>query len=648
MLWIRLNCYYFITHIANINNLDIFKFSKNEMSPVKNKQKFFRVLLPVLISLAGLFYYFYCFFGPGLYYHLYQPVFLFDQTFFQEFFAYPGGMADWLTAFFVQFFIYKFWGAVILAVVFTAIFGSILHVLHRSNNGNCLVLPAFLPLGFLLVLFNQYNFPLVIAVKYLIALVLFSGYIRAVRYTRIVYIAGVPLIYWILGGWVFLFYILLCLLYDLLFFRTAAAKTAAGFHALFLLLPYIVARFFYIMTFKEAYFYVCPNVTYFEPVLFGQGVLFYLFFLSLPALLLLIFTLKWAEISDRCFGFLRHKVFQSTAVMVLAVVLFKVSFNQEQKYKISIDYCAERGLWREVLDLAFEFKGYDQLVNFHVNRALFHTGQLLDNLFSYPQKVGTDGLFINRFIAGQIAIPASDLYFELGHINAAQAWAYEAQAKYKYNPRILKRLLLLNLVNENYVAAEKFVKLLKKSPIHRRWALKYEKYISDPSLTEKDRLLVLKRRQSPKTDFFISHRFPCADLRQLLEDGPINKMAFEYLAAYSLLDCSVRDILRNIKHLNNFGYDTVPRHVQEAMIMIKAISKSSARNMGADLKNMGVGPDVMNDFKNFTQFVIRHKKSAKARMDKKFQDTYWYYVRYVNPRVTNVNVQGVKVRDKVF
>ena len=137
-------------------------------------------------------------------------------------------------------------------------------------------------------------------------------------------------------------------------------------------------------------------------------------------------------------------------------------------------------------------------------RALYHKGMLLDHLFDREQIFGIDGLFITRQISKNSTIPMSALYFELGHINAAQLFSYEAKTSFPYDPRVFKMLTLTNLINEQYSIAEKFIKLLKKSIIHRDWANFYEKYIFNHELCQNDPLFLQKRKCIPEwTTFWI-------------------------------------------------------------------------------------------------------------------------------------------------
>ena len=103
-----------------------------------------------------------------------------------------------------------------------------------------------------------------------------------------------------------------------------------------------------------------------------------------------------------------------------------------------------------------------------------------------------------------ITIPASNLYFELGHINAARKYCYEALTSFPYDPRVYKILILINLIDGKYVAAEKFIKILKRSLLYHKWADHYEKYINDHALCETDPQLAEKRNYIPEFQFFIN------------------------------------------------------------------------------------------------------------------------------------------------
>jgi hypothetical protein len=559
-----------------------------------------------------------------------------------------------MALFFFQFFYFGWLGPLIISALLLAIFIAVYRLIERMGNVRPALILAFLPVTLLLVLQNHYDFPVIIIVKYLFSLVFFLLYLKIANKYRILFIHLSGLIYYTLGGWAYLFYVVLCILYELLFSRDSKRFIYTGLNIVtYFLYPYIAARYLFAITLTEAYIYIVPYEFYYEPVLFKPTFYFYLCYLSLPVLMVMIFGYsKYVKTelkhrSKQLSGW-QHLLIQSIIIILLGIFVLKFSYKQEEKRKIQIDYLAEQGQWKELLALSVEIDEYDRQVNFNVNRGLYHTGRLLDDLFTYTQLLGTDGLFIDRILGSQVAIPASDLYFDLGHINASQVLAYEGQTKFKYNPRILKRLALTNIINEKYIVAKKFLDLLKKSILHRKWVSYYENCLFNKSLVESDSLIQSKRELRPKFDFFINRNNPNHDLILLLRENGDNKMAFEYLMAYYLLECKMGDLIQHLKKFRDLGDRKIPRHIGEALLLIKAMSPP---NVDIDLNEYNINPHTVEQFRRFNKILFESFKDdvkAKQLLEKQFKNTYWYYVRYVNPKQTKVRLKERKIDESLL
>jgi hypothetical protein len=238
-----------------------------------------------------LYLYFFLWFDSSLYYYFHQTLFLFDLNFFKEFTLYPGGLTEWVYGFFLQFFNFNWFGSLLISALFIFIFSLVYRVLKQMGAFNRPFLLAFIPVALLLGLQNQYRFPLLISVKYLLLLIFFLVYARSANgYKAAMIILSSP-IYYLLGGWFFLWYVFFCVLYEILFSRYsgrfvyAAACLLTG-----MVYPYIASRYLFLITLKEAYLYSIPYECYFEPDLFKPDLIFYVFFLSLPALLTVCFV----------------------------------------------------------------------------------------------------------------------------------------------------------------------------------------------------------------------------------------------------------------------------------------------------------------------------------------------------------------------
>ena len=402
----------------------------------------------------------------------------------------------------------------------------------------------------------------------------------------------------------------------------------------YLIYPYIAARYLFIINLKEAYLYIVAFQFYTWPLYFNQNLYFYLFFFSFPLIQICLFVysryiktkLKKRDSSpEAVYNILTQTIF----IILAAILILIVAFSRKEKKRVQIDYLAEQGRWEELLDISGGMESYDVMTVFNVNRALYHTGQLLDNLFCYPQKIGADVLFLENFDR-QNSIPIADLYFDLGHIKAAQVMAYEWQTQLEYNPRMLKLIVVTNIISEEYDIAKKFLDILDKSIVHKKWVKHYRNYLSDESLIESDSLIQVKRKLMPKFDFFItsiSKKNSEVDLTGLLKENKNNKMAFEYLMARYLLECKFDYLLKYLDTFKKLGYRKYPRHIEEALLLISIMDPSKKVKLDYSINAQTI--------KQFDSILSKSKSKTEAQrtLKKEFRNTYWYYVRYIYPEI---------------
>ena len=319
----------------------------------------------------GLFVYFMFIFDPSLYYHHHQPIFLFTHFFLKEFLFYPGGFIEWIMQFILQFFYFKWLGSLILAICVTSIFFIIFKLFKKLRYSKYTLVLSFLPIILLLILQNNYNFPVLITFKYLVVLLLFLIYKISQKQFKIMVILFSTVIYYILGGWFFLFYTLICILYELLFIKEPVKYLYTVLNAaMYLICPYIGSQYLFMITREEAYLYMVPYEFYYPPFTFKPNFYFFSFFLSLPVLLTIIFIygryirLTFKSRKNKLFSILNHPLAQPVFIILIAGLIVNFSFNKQEKYKIQIDRCADQGQWQELLELAQKTTEYDREINF--------------------------------------------------------------------------------------------------------------------------------------------------------------------------------------------------------------------------------------------------------------------------------------------
>jgi hypothetical protein len=600
------------------------------------------------VLLAAYFFFAY---DTSVYDHLHQRLFLLDAHYFREFSLYPGGLSEWAFLFFNQFIRFNEFGSLFVPAVIVSVSIPVYHVLRRTGAFRQPLFPAFLPAALLLGLQNDYRFPLLVPEKSLLMLIFFWIGTSSSRSVKAALILLSGPVYYLLGGWFFLWTILLCALHEILSSRDslrfgfAAAWLTAG-----LACPYIASRWMFSITLKEAYLYSVPSEYYFEPFMFKPDFLYYAFFLSVPALLTACFIrMKFFKSKNAGGDPGRNpsgrRAAQAAGVLLAGVCMLILTSNPQEKKKIQIDRFAGQGRWSELLSLSREIRGYDRLVNFQVNRAMAQTGVLLDSLFTADQALGTDGLFIDRILGSQISMPASDLYFDLGHVNASQVMAFEAATKFKYDPRVVMRLFMTHLINGKTGAARSYLNLIGKSLLHRGWARRNRRLLSD-SAAAADPLVRVKRLRRPKADFFIDRQHPAGGLVRLFGENPDNKPAFDYWAACQLLERKVGNLAGNLELFTKMGYAGLPQAVEEAVLLYNMISPSKI-----PLQKYGIRPQTVRRFLGFNTILARHRmdpSGAQNILKTEFADTYWYYVRYVSPNVTAQQLKANRIHEELY
>jgi hypothetical protein len=579
-------------------------------------------------------------FEPKLYYHQFQTLFLCNRYFFYEFLAYPGGLSEWSALFLFQFFYFEWAGSLILAAGLVLIHLGLYLVSKKTVSSEVALLLSSLPVILLFGLQLHYNFSFFIITKILYVVSVFYVFTRLENRAKLIFSLLFPVFYYLLGGWFYLIFTLMVVIHDLLL-RKGNSKYiySASYVLIYLLMPYLAARYGFIITVNDAYLYMLPYAYYFEPISFEPSIWFYLFILMLVILtcggrLYKNILPNKLDAVIQAVSPVYTILIQSSITILLLYLLFRINFDPMSKLKLKIDCYADQERWEDVIREASKIREYDRMVNFQVNRAFCHTGDLLYKLFSTHQKLGIDGLFLSKFVGSQIAISTSDLYFDLGHISASRVFSYEGLTKFKYHPKIYQRLVLTNIIQNNFAAAEKFINILKDSFIYQEWALDYEKYIKNPALIQEKPLVIDKRSLIPKEDFFINATAPYVDLNRLVLANKKNRMAVDYLFASFLLETSLTSLYNNLNLLKEAGYIKLPRLIEEAVLVYCLIKKIDPMPV---IRTYAIDENTLKDFIDFNSILRQNRQDeTKARqlVDAKYSSTYWYYLRYTHPKIT--------------
>ena len=339
---------------------------------------------------------------------------------------------------------------------------------------------------------------------------------------------------------------------------------------------------------------------------------------------------------------------QTLLLLVVSLGTAVLASDPAHRQRLRLHYFARQQMWSELLRQAQAFVNdfkyyYDDFVCLDVNRALYHTGQLGDEMFSYPQQ--PSGLLLlppqrSRRPSGLLRIFSkkstgqeklrvtrvlSDVLYELGHINYAENNCYEFLTRFRRCPWVLKRLALINIIKQQPEAARVYLRRLLNDPYldNRNWAHNYlEKLKKDPFLSKDEEIRRLRNSIIPN-DAFIDNDY----LPKLLETDIPNQMAFEYFAAQCLLNGDLSKFADLIQYLDDFDFTTMPRHYQEAILLYCQLSKKDL-----DLRGRNLDPQIRRRFEKFMHiFNINDKSAAMSALRGEYSDTFYFYYYFKLP-----------------
>lgn len=590
---------------------------------------------------------------PFLHYDFQQTAFLTTKEFFFNFSTYPGGIADYLAEFIAQFFCFNLAGSLLIVIIASLTGFITLDIIKRlfgEFKFRHLLFALIILLG--IIVLCDYRYPYYATIRLLVATVfiwlfcLFNSQYPKLSIAFWIVFAGL-LFYLASGPALFVF----SLSTAIIFFITHKERNCLFFIPSMLLIagliPYLGQKFVFPISMKNLYL-----ITMVQPprqLTYTPGWQLYTYYLLIPAVLLIAFiftsfpkkvikakAMKGKTVSKISF-FKKTPVaifLQVAGCLVFGYLLFLMSDDPLKKKMITIGYYAENEQWAEIVELTKGIETYDSNINFQVNRAYSHLGVLPDQLFCYPQLLGTYGLFVDPGMEFESSnMPTSDLYFDLGFISESQHWAFEAQTMLPNSPRILKRLVMVNLINRKYHLAEKFLKVLDQNMLYHSWVSKYSEYVSDSTLASIDKVIAEKRRFTPKKAVVDSGILD--GLKLLVETNGTNRMAYEYLLTFCILDSNFTDFIEYLKNYTRFYSKGMPRSWEELISLYIVRSKT----IPSYITNETISETCLQRLSDFNNVIKQYNGDlsvAKSALCRDFGDSYWYYMLFLSPKVTNV------------
>lgn len=264
----------------------------------------------------------------------------------------------------------------------------------------------------------------------------------------------------------------------------------------------------------------------------------------------------------------------------------------------------------------------NHLMTYFRAMALYHKGKLLTNLLDFPQSFGAYSLYFPWKAERNRAEFGGYIYEDLGAVNAANHWAFEALVGWGETPDHLTNLARYSIVLGKTEQARKFIAPLKHSLFYRARARELEEMLKNGEVPGLRNSLATATQIPARWDNVVNLG---ADLRYILLHDPQNAMAREYILAHFLLANNLGAFYRNLKEFTPMpaeGY--LPPMVEQGLTLVRM--HIGPDQLAAD--GYRISPETETKFR---EFMTELQKGEKARYTPEMRRTYWYYIQKVSP-----------------
>lgn len=566
--------------------------------------KLWKPFLTLLMGAAAwAFWSFRC--VSGLSFQEQNQLFLTTRGYFFERLSAPGGLADYVGEFLVQFYYVPVIGALIIALLYMSVQGLTWLLARRDGASDAYYPLSFLPALALWSYMGDAN--VLMAFPVALAAVLFFCLFSL---SRVSFFLLLPFLYWLFGPAVYvlvaIFVLHRLLRKNFVWPCVALVWMVAIVLLISRLLPYPLSCLF-------------------------TGLSYYRFPLELPYMQLVTWLL--AAVVPVVLGLLPRPsrpfvpaVGLSLLMAVGGFFFVRSAFDRQVYELLDYQYYVRREQWGNIVRMAERRQPQTPVGVASLNLALGQTGQLADRLFEFYQN-GAEGLFPSFQRDFTSTVVLSEVFFHLGFINDAQHYAFEAQEalpNYRKSARLTRRLAETNLINGDYQVAAKYLRMLQHTLFYRSWAtrtlalLGHEKTINAHPLY--GRLRSLRQHHN---DYLYSDRELDQMLGLLFTENHANRMAFEYLMCYELLQGDLQHFAQYYPLGQYAGFDHIPMACQQALVFNWMQTHTSFDGM-----TVSVSPMVKQQAVQFLQLSRSNPNDPQLTAGPLARTLWGYLYRY--------------------
>jgi hypothetical protein len=566
------------------------------------------------------------YFGSVYTFHLHEQeqlqLFLFTPDYFWQTLSHPGGLSDYISRFVTQFFCRPLFGAFLIALLLVALQRHLLVLTRCYKEGVAFEPLTFIPPIFFWCLMGNDNYLLggLISALFVLPFAWLYAQIHG-RKSRFIYAAiATPLLYWMVGA-PFVLFPIFALTLEYFCYRTKIGSMIVPIivSVLLVILPPLLTKQFLLQDTLHRLWW---------------GGDFWRYPYSYPVQLPVFWALCLIPILFRWFPTIAARsrkgwlFFSALAIVVLLCGAFFVrrSIDIPKEEVMAYDYYTRTRQWKEVIKLADYRMPRSPLSIACLNLALCKEDRM-GEMFHYHQS-GPEGLFPTFVRDFTVPFISGEIYFQLGFINTAQRYAFEAMEAlpdYQMSVRSIVRLAETNIINGEDVVALKYLHILQHTLFYRKWATRViAKMKEGTALDDNVEWKNLSHRRS-QNDFIFQPNEMDKMMGLMLMQQWGDQELFNYLLAYSLLKRDLPHFLEcyRLGDYHGVRFNPIPQCYQEALYYIWMNTKHDPTE---DIP-YSINANVISDYDTFRS-ILSSYRHPQPMLQTQFSTSYWYYLYF--------------------
>lgn len=307
------------------------------------------------------------------------------------------------------------------------------------------------------------------------------------------------------------------------------------------------------------------------------------------------------------------------AYAVAAAYCFLQTFSISEFRMIKAQQAIDRHDWDAAIHHTERYLAAQQqpnpLIFYLRNIALYNKGQLMERLLDFQPTVGVSALYFPWQSRTRETEFGHYLLEQLGCINDAQHWEFEAMVVWGETAPRLANLARYAIINGRKAIARKYIARLRQSLFHRAEANSLDSCVES---RQAGGLRAFSTREPEKANFInVLNIGP--NLQYVLSADPDNRMAYDYLMCDLMLSNNLERFAEWLPMCKRF-HDKMPRIMDEALLVCQL--------GGIDTKGMQPSAETQSRFEQYARTV---QSGNMAALQSAFGNTYWFYINYASP-----------------